>query len=410
MIKPITLTAVALGLTVGTFAQSRKCASHVLHQQKMEQDASYRTRRANIENQSTSANSRKTATLYTIPVVVHVIHNGETEGTGTNISDAQVQSAITALNKDFRMQNADTLKPTHPFYSLSADVELEFCLARKDTSGQATTGIMRYNSGQSEWEVTAFDNNVKPLTQWNPSKYLNIWVVTLGGADAGTLGYATFPGTTGPSDGVVVGTTYFGTTGNVSPGYDLNRTTTHEVGHYLNLSHIWGDATCGDDLVADTPTQEADNSGCPSFPHNASSACNPGSNGEMYMNYMDYTDDACMQLFTQGQKSRMRAAIEGPRVSLTTSDACNLPTSAAAINANAAAVYPNPTTGMVTISSGTDAQVNLAIYDLNGTQVYGGVTTGANTSVNTSAFAAGNYVVVLSTEAGIVQKSLTVIK
>ena len=412
MIKSITLSLLTLGLSLGSFAQSQKCASHVIHNKKMSEDVAYQTRRMAIESQVASAPSsaRKTATVYTIPMVVHVIHNGETEGSGTNISDAQIQSAVIALNKDFRMENSDSLTPSHPFYNLSADVELEFCLAKKDPSGQATTGITRTNRGQADWEANLFDSIVKPATIWDHTKYLNVWVVTIGGVDAGTLGYASFPGAPDTTDGVVIGTTFFGTTGNVSQGFDLNRTFTHEVGHYLNLYHIWGDETCGDDEVADTPTAQQDNSGCPSFPHNVSSACSPGSNGEMYMNYMDYTDDACMNLFTLGQKTRMRAAIEGPRVSLTTSDACNNPTSAAAISASAAKVFPNPTTELVTVNSGTDAVVNLAIYDLSGAQVFAGVTTGANTVVNVTAFQAGNYIVVLSSEAGIVQKSLTVIK
>ena len=410
MIKKLTLCAAVLGLAISSSAQNQKCASHVLHNQRLATDFQYQANRLAIQNASEGNNAKKMATVYTIPVVIHIIHNGESVGSGANISDAQVQSAMDALNKDFRMTNSDTLTASHPFYSLSADAEIEFCLAKKDPNGLATTGVVRYNKGKSEWEITDFDATVKPATQWDRTKYMNIWVVTIGGVDDGTLGYATFPGTNDATDGVVMGTTYFGTTGNVSPGFDLNRTATHEVGHYLNLYHIWGDATCGDDEVTDTPPAEQDNAGCPSFPHNVSSSCSPGTNGEMYMNYMDYTDDACMQLFTEGQKTRMRSALSVSRASLLTSDVCNAPTSAAAISSNATSIYPNPAVNEVTINTGTDVSVSVSISDMNGTVVFAGKTTGASTTISTSSLAAGNYVVVLSSDANIIQKTLTVIK
>ncbi|RYF77048.1 MAG: zinc metalloprotease, partial [Cytophagaceae bacterium] len=135
----------------------------------------------------------------------------------------------------------------------------------------------------------------------DPAHNLNIWICNIGG---GILGYAQFPGGSAATDGVVIGPQYFGNTGYVAAPYDKGRTATHEIGHWLNLRHIWGDASCGNDLVADTPTQQTANYGCPSFPH---VTCGNGANGDMYMNYMDYTNDPCMYMFTNGQTTRSRA-------------------------------------------------------------------------------------------------------
>jgi len=150
---------------------------------------------------------------------------------------------------------------------------------------------------------------------WNTGQYLNIWVCNLSN---NTLGYAQFPGGAAATDGVVILTTAFGRYGSASAPFNLGRTATHEVGHWLNLRHIWGDASCGNDFVSDTPTQQAANTGCPSFPKRT---CGNTTNGDMFMNYMDYTDDACMYMFSTGQSSRMNAlfAAGGARASLTTS-------------------------------------------------------------------------------------------
>ena len=159
------------------------------------------------------------------------------------------------------------------------------------------------------------------LDAWNASKYLNLWVCNLSG---GVLGYAQFPGGAAATDGVVILTTAFGKGGSAASPFNLGRTATHEVGHWLNLRHIWGDANCGNDLVSDTPTQQTSNYGCPSFPH---VTCSNGSNGDMFMNYMDYVDDRCMYMFSTGQSTRMNAlfASGGARVGLVTSDGGTAP-------------------------------------------------------------------------------------
>lgn len=390
----------------------RSCASHTVHQQKMLSDNNYAKRIASYQTLSNPESGKKTLaeTVYTIPVVVHVVHNGENIGVGQNISEAQINSAITALNKDFRKLNTDTLVPSHPFYSLQADIGIEFCLASKDPSGNSTNGINRINGGQAAWTVDNFDANVKPTSAWDRTKYMNIWITTFSAPDDQTLGYATFPGTNDASDGVVIAYSFFGTIGNVSPGFDLNRTATHEVGHYLNLSHIWGDATCGDDFVSDTPTQEQDNSGCPSFPHNVGSSCNPGTNGEMFMNYMDYVDDACMSLFTTGQKDRMRAALLGPRASLTTSDGCSSVTSTKNLNLNQVSVFPNPANNIVNVVASETIET-VTIYSISGkliTTLKGNNSTQFNFDSNS--IDQGNYFIAIETENGIYTKKLVVIK
>lgn len=260
--------------------------------------------------------------VVTIPVVVNVVWNTTAE----NVSDAQIQSQLDVLNADFRRLNADRVNTPAAFQGISVDCEVNFCLATQDPTGAATTGIRRRQT-----TVTAFGTNdaVKYTAQggldiWDRSKYLNIWVCDISG---GILGYAQFPGGPAATDGVVIDYQYFGTTGTATAPFNLGRTATHEVGHWLNLYHIWGDdnTSCtGSDQVADTPNQADENYGCPVFPQ---VSCSNGPNGDMFMNYMDYTDDACMNAFTAGQKSRAQALFVsgGARASLLTSPGCQPP-------------------------------------------------------------------------------------
>ena len=203
---------------------------------------------------------------------------------------------------------------------MAADTEIEFSLATEDPNGNTTNGITRTQTSQSSFST---NNGVKysssgGIDAWNTSEYLNIWVCDLSG---GLLGYAQFPGGNATSDGVVCDYAYFGNTGTATSPYDLGRTATHEVGHWLNLRHIWGDSNCGNDFCGDTPEHSGSNYGCPSYP--STSNCNGnGSAGDMFMNYMDYTDDGCMNIFTQDQKTRMIAAINTSRSGLLASNGC----------------------------------------------------------------------------------------
>ncbi|MDB4126422.1 zinc metalloprotease [Flavobacteriales bacterium] len=265
-----------------------------------------------IHNQPESFSS----TIITIPVVVHVVYYTSTE----NISTAQVQSQIDVLNEDFRRLNADAINTPSAFQSLAADSEIEFCLASIDPNGNSTTGITRTSTSQSSFST---NDGVKysssgGVDAWNTSEYMNIWVCDISG---GILGYAQFPGGNSSSDGIVCDYAYFGNTGTATSPFNLGRTATHEVGHYLNLRHIWGDSNCGNDYCNDTPEHSGSNYGCPNYPSTSNCSGN-GSNGDMFMNYMDYTDDACMNMFSQDQKTRMIASINTSRSGLITSNGC----------------------------------------------------------------------------------------
>jgi hypothetical protein len=266
-----------------------------------------------VTKYKTTRNSSKiAATVITIPVVVHVVHSGQAVGTAPNITDAQVESQITILNQDFRkMIGTPGGASTNP---VAADIEIEFVLAKQDPNGNPTNGIDRVAFIQASWAArgTDIDLIVKPATIWDPTQYLNMWTLNI---SDDMLGYAQFPEASGLSglgssgtaitDGVISSYNVFGsndisTSFLLASPYDKGRTMTHEIGHFLGLRHIWGDATCGDDYCADTPVHNDFNRGCPTKLSCASTTVN-----EMVQNYMDYTNDACMNIFTQNQKDRI---------------------------------------------------------------------------------------------------------
>lgn len=311
---------ISLILNTSIAFSQRVCATLDFHNKQLSEKPEYLKARKTIESHTKQFIFEGNAARgsVTIPVVVHVIwRNGFP---AENISDAQVFSQIEVLNQDFRLLNSNASSIPTMFKSIAADCNINFCLAKRTPLNTPTTGINRVQSSRTtNWGTN--DEVKDPVTSgyatWNPSKYLNIYVCNIGG---GILGYSPYPGAPALNDGIVIDYRYFGTTGVVSPPYHLGRTATHEVGHWLNLNHIWGDSVCGNDDVADTPTHEEANSGCPSFPNYNSCSGNP----EMPMNYMDYSDDACMNMFTQGQNLRMQALFSpgGFRYGLVNSDAC----------------------------------------------------------------------------------------
>ncbi len=269
----------------------------------------------------------KTREIYQIPVVFHIIHQGEPYGEGSNIPDEQIYSQLETLNADFKRLNADTLNTPEVFMPDAANTRIEFILAKQDPEGLPTTGINRVQGSKSNWSISDFAI-ISAQSYWPSKYYLNIWVGDLAGE---VIGWAQLPtsglGGLDPSprseftDGVVVDFEYFGTSFNAEP-FSQGRTTTHEVGHYLGLRHIWGDSNnCEeDDFVDDTPEASSSTFGCPSN----KSTCGTR---DMFENYMDYTDDVCMNMFTNGQRDRMHTILENSprRISLLTSPGLNEP-------------------------------------------------------------------------------------
>jgi len=274
------------------------------------------------EQEELDLNRRVTDNTKRIPVAVHVIHNGEPIGIGANISYEQIVSQIEVLNEDFRKKVGTNGFNKHPD---EVDTEIEFYLATTDPEGNtlAEPGVDRVNGGRAVWPKgpvrNTIDEFIKPVTIWNPNEYSNIWTVNFGGfVSRDLLGYAQFPsnsnlrgleadGGSAETDGIVIGYKYFGSSekGNfpdlVAP-YDLGRTTTHEVGHWLGLRHIWGDGDClADDYCDDTPCAASPNSTC-----TVNLSCN---SKDMIENYMDYTVDNCMNIFTRDQRRRMQTVL-----------------------------------------------------------------------------------------------------
>lgn len=263
---------------------------------------------------------RTEATVINIPIIVHVVHNGEPIGSGTNLSQEQIIAQIEVLNEDFRRKAGSPGFNNNP---LGADIEIEFCLSPVDEDGNvmAEPGIDRIRGTQQSWTRSQIDGSLKPSTIWNSNLFYNIWTLRFGGEDSNLLGYAQFPDQSGLSgipnsggpsstDGVVVQFSSFGSIdkGNfpvMQAPYNRGRTLTHETGHWLGLRHIWGDGPCGNDFVDDTPPQQNESRGCPTN----KTSCD-GSVPALVQNYMDYSDDNCMNIFTRGQKTRMRAVME----------------------------------------------------------------------------------------------------
>ncbi len=315
------LAGICILMTTLAFAQ-RECASSAYNDLQKVIDPSF-TNKINTAEQFIARQTiakmdgQDAPKVMIIPVVVHVLYKTATQ----NISDEQIKSQIDALNRDFRRRNADTVNTPLRFKPVAADVQIEFALATVDPKGRATNGIVRKATTVGRWSM---DDKIKFSAQggsdaWDTRYYLNFWVGDLGSL----LGYSSIPGAPVEKDGVVINYTTFGTI-NTGGVYNMGRTGTHEVGHWLGLKHIWGDSYCGDDLVDDTPKQGNFTHGCP---NTFRSSCTNGEAGDMYMNFMDFTNDACMNLFTTGQKQRMLSLFNsgGARNSLLASKGLSIP-------------------------------------------------------------------------------------
>lgn len=341
--------------------------------------------------------------VVTIPVVVHVIYNNKA---ATNISDEQIYSQIQALNEDYRRKAGSNGYNTDP---VGADVEINFCLANTDPSGNYSTGINRVYNSTSFWSIDQ-DQTIKGLSYWPSDQYLNVWVVSL---SSRWLAYSQFPevasleGLMGPysseTDGIVVHYEAFGTVGTAKSPYHLGRTLTHELGHWLGLKHIWGDTNCGDDYVDDTPQDAANNS---TRTCSDSSDCNKDGKftKDMANNYLDYSYDKCMNIFTLGQKERMRIVLaENPRRNaLLASQGCNrLTQNISEAISSGFQIFPNPaddqlnlkfnvsTTGKVVLLNSLNEEISAS--DFSQTDF---------TSISLLNLASGFYFIVIETEKG----------
>ena len=287
---------------------------------RYQQMRDFQKRLAAKQNLANREGIAATETIYTIPLVVHIMHNnklGTIGGLGNvNITDAQIKSQIAVLNEDFRKKLGSNGYNTN---AVGADVMLEFCLADVTPDGKPSTGINRVVYGK---DVFNFDDpqeelKMKAMSYWPSDRYLNIWVTNL---KDGILGIAQYPYNTGlegldyaddgaATDGIVVHYEAFGRVDNVMKFYNLGRTTTHEIGHWLGLFHIWGDEYCGNDFVSDTPPQAQSSKNLSTKCPVTNSKCGALVTVDMNNNYMDYSPDVCMNIFTQQQKQRMRTAL-----------------------------------------------------------------------------------------------------
>ena len=393
MFKKIVLaSAVALFMNVAAQSQHshRNCGTMDALKEQLQNDPTLKQRmdaqERDIATYVQQNQNVKTNAITTIPVVFHILYNTAAQ----NISDARIFAQLDVMNKDFARLNADAGNTPGVFSGIASATNIQFCLAQRDPNGAATTGIVRKAT-----TVTSFSSAGNPMKfsasggadAWPTGTYLNFWVCNLGG---GLLGYAQFPGGTANTDGVVCLTGSVG--GPSAPGtstpYNLGRTATHEVGHWLNLSHIWGDANCGNDQVADTPTQQTSNFGCPTFPK---VTCGNGPNGDMFMNYMDYVDDACMNAFTAGQSLRIDATINGARASLKTSLGCTPPNGGCGTPASLSASAITSTTVTLNWAAVPGASSYNVQYSVVGAGVWINTTSATNSKGLTGLVAATNY-------------------
>ncbi len=355
------------------FAQQASCGHDAVNELMEEMHPHFADEveawRKNIPKLAQPSASSRDGSIHTIPVVVHVIHSGAEVGEDTNIATSKILSQLEVMNEDYRRMNADVTNTPNLFSDIAADSEIEFCLASVDPDGNPTNGITR-NLHVFVPNINYIEQNIKQETYWDTERYLNIWTVNM--PDQNIIGYSFLPIPSilgGHQDGIVVDYERFGFINNNNRG----RTLTHELGHYLGLQHVWGVTTglsCNtDDGIDDTPNSMQPYYGCPSL---GVSSC--GSN-DMFMNYMDYVDDSCMNLFTEGQKNVMRNTLTNLRSSLISNAAtvCNNVVSNNEIeDLTLLDIYPNPVQNNVHVDINFEQQqddLTINIFDARGALV-----------------------------------------
>ena len=317
-------------VSINSFSQ-RTCGSVEKMNSFLSKNINYKIKRDKLEKKISEEKIPVYKQSMSIPVVFHVLYNTPIQ----NISDAQILSQLEVMNNDFNRTNSDAFQIPSDFNSIVSSMQINFCLAKRTPENNPTTGIIRKYTNITSfnlYDTSIHYNNMGGSDAWDTKRYLNIWITNIEG---GILGWGQFPDAGSIyTDGVVVDYRHFGTLGTAISPYNLGRTTTHELGHYFNLFHLWGDNYCGDDLVNDTPVQEEANFGCKNHP---SISCN--NNGDMFMNFMDYSDDACMNSFTIGQRNRVWSSISNYRPDLINQIGCDEITNTTS-DASIEIVYP----------------------------------------------------------------------
>lgn len=351
MIKHLALLFVICVGSLHSLAQ-KKCVMQEYAEQQLIQNNSLKERMDEIElftsqkvNSSAGDAQRINGIpeIIQVPVVFHVLYHTPEQ----NVSKATIDRLLAALNRDFNKKNSDTVNTPQAFKPFATSMSFEFKLATMDPRGVGSSGIVRKYTPITYW---LSDDKMKfsfsyGADGWDSKSYLNVWICNM----KDVLGYSTFPGMDPAKDGVVLSYEGVSLPRGTTPNVNDFRTIVHEVGHWLNLKHIWGEGYCGDDNVDDTPKQSSYTPGCPT---GSRVSCTNSLPGDMYMNYMDFTDDACMNMFTIGQRKRGRALFEsgGPRNSILYSKGLDIPSIEAAPLPDYypkwlhVQVYPNPAT------------------------------------------------------------------
>lgn len=386
----------------------RNCTSHTYQQEAFANNAILKNNFAAIEsfiakqqNQNTTEANRIESSIIKIPVVVHILYHTPNQ----KIKDAVVQNQIKILNECFRRQNADTTNTPARFKGLAADCEIEFQLATSDPKRRYTSGITSKYTPIEEWEAKDDMKYTSKLGMdaWDTKSYLNIWVCKLDNV----AGYSSVMGGPAEKDGIVLDFNAFGINEN-SAVTNMGKTAVHEVGHWLSLKHLWGDDYCGDDGIADTPKQSGYNVGCPS---GVLISCGNGPNGDMYMNYMDFTNDACLNMFTLGQKARMISLFNegGVRNSLLTSRGLDAPLIFESPLPEEdpkwleVKMYPNPATTELILDLAYDIRwfgKIISILNLNGQVVMNVTVTSKTQRIDISKLPAGMYILAAKKDDG----------